>query len=185
MKQLIKSLVEIGPVVVFFAAYFYFDDLILATSIFIPVSIAALAWARISEGRWPPMLLVTVVIVAVFGGFTIVFQNETFIKIKPTAVYLIFATALLGGLATGRNLIEKLMSSTLDLPAPAWRTLAIRWALFFLFMAGINEFVWRNFPTDFWISFKLFGALPLTFLFALAQTPLIMRHMQDEDEAGK
>ena len=181
MSQLIKTLVEIGPLIVFFVGYFTLDDLLPATALFMVATLVALVYAKLKDGRWPIMLLISGVVVLLFGTMTLVLRDETFIKIKPTIVYGIFATILLAGIVQGRYWLKYLFASTFTLPDPAWRNLTFRWILFFIFMAGLNEFVWRSYSTDFWVSFKLFGALPLTFLFAIAQTPFVMRHQSDDE----
>jgi intracellular septation protein len=126
------------------------------------------------------MPLVSAIVVMVFGGLTIWFQNETFIKVKPTIIYTLFAVLLLGGLALGRSLIALVLDSMFNLDAEGWKKLTLRWGLFFLVMAVVNEIVWRSVSTDAWVAFKTFGFLPLTVVFALAQTPLMMRHSTEK-----
>jgi len=121
------------------------------------------------------MPLVGGAFVLVFGGLTLYLHDDTFIKLKPTLVNMLFAAALLGGLAAGRPLLKPLFGASFQLSDEGWRRLTWRWALFFLLMAATNELVWRSFSTEFWAGFKLFGFLPLTFAFALAQVPLIQR----------
>jgi intracellular septation protein len=127
-------------------------------------------------GRWPIMPLVTAVAVLVFGALTLAFQNDIFIKMKPTIVNLIFGAALLGGLAFGKLLLPLALGSVMDLTARGWRILTVRWGLFFFALAGLNEVVWRTQTTDVWAKFKVFGIVPLTMIFALAQVPLILRY---------
>ena len=114
------------------------------------------------------MPLVTAVIVLVFGGLTLVLQDETFIKLKPTIIYVLFGGVLLGGLAFRKPLLGMVFDSVFHLTDEGWRKLTLRWALFFFALAVLNEIVWRTQSTDFWVSFKVFGVLPLTFLFARA-----------------
>lgn len=123
------------------------------------------------------MLWMTGTLVLVFGGATLYFHNETFIKIKPTFVYASFAAILAFGLATGRPLLQSLLESAYPgLTEQGWRKLTINWTIFFVFMAVLNETVWRNSTTDFWVAFKLWGAIPLTLIFAVANVPMLMKH---------
>jgi intracellular septation protein len=129
------------------------------------------------------MLLVSAAVVFVFGTLTLYLRDDTFIKLKPTIVYLAFAAFLGGGLLLRKPVLEILLGSVFNLTEPGWRKLTARWALFFIAMAVLNELVWRNVSTDTWVSFKAFGFLPLTFLFALSQMPLM--HRYSEAEAAK
>jgi len=122
------------------------------------------------------MALVSAVVVLVFGGLTLVFQNETFIKVKPTIIYLLFAGTLLGGLLLRRPLLEIVFDQMFHLTEEGWRKLTVRWTLFFLLLALLNEIVWRTQSTDVWVAFKAFGVLPLTFIFGALQYPLLMKH---------
>jgi intracellular septation protein len=122
------------------------------------------------------MAIVTAVIVLVFGTLTLVLHDETFIKIKPTIIYGLFAAILGGGLLFGRSFIAILFNQMFNLTPQGWRILTMRWALFFLAMAVLNEIIWRTQSTDFWVSFKLFGAVPLTMIFAMTQMPLMKRY---------
>jgi intracellular septation protein len=122
------------------------------------------------------MPVITAVIVLVFGGLTLVLHNDLFIKLKPTIIYLLFGGTLLGGLAVGKSLLGVVFDQMFHLTAEGWRKLTWRWALFFLALAVLNEIVWRTQTTDFWVSFKLFGVVPLTFLFGALQVPLINKY---------
>jgi intracellular septation protein len=133
--------------------------------------------------RIPMMPLVSALIVFVFGGLTLYLQDETFIKLKPTIIYALFAAILLGGMLLGRSLLALVLDSVFQLDDDGWRKLTLRWGIFFLVMALLNEVVWRSVSTDAWVAFKTFGFLPLTVVFALAQTPLIMRHNADKQKA--
>ena len=121
--------------------------------------------------------------IIIFGGLTLILADETFIKFKPTLVNSLFALILLGGLIFKRSLLKPLFGSAFQLSEEGWRILTLRWGGFFILLAFLNEVIWRNFSTDFWISFKLFGILPLTLIFAVLQTPLVIRE-QDKDEGN-
>ena len=129
------------------------------------------------------MPLVSGIVVVVFGGLTLWLQNDTFIKMKPTIVNLLFGGALLGGLFFGRSLLGYVFDSVFRLTDEGWRKLTLRWGIYFFVLAALNEIVWRNFSTDAWVNFKVFGIMPLTFVFTLTQLPLINRYTRPEDEA--
>jgi len=152
----------------------------VATAVFIPAILAALAISYALTRHIAVMPVVTAVIVVVFGGLTLALQNETFIKMKPTLVYVLFAVTLLGGLAFKKPLLGMVFDSVFNLTDEGWRKLTLRWGLFFVVMAVLNEIVWRSFSTDAWVSFKVFGFLPLTMLFAAAQLPLLQKHAVPE-----
>lgn len=147
-----------------------------ATAVFIPAVLVALAVGYVVTRHLPVMPLVTALIVVVFGGLTLLLQNETFIKLKPTIIYVFLAGVLLGGLAFGKPLLGPIFDSVFHLTGEGWHKLTLRWALFFLALALLNEIVWRTQSTDFWVSFKVFGVLPLTFAFAALQYPLLTRY---------
>ena len=128
------------------------------------------------------MPLVTAIIVLVFGGLTLVLHNDMFIKLKPTIIYALFAGALLGGLAFGKPLLGIVFDSVFDLTEEGWRKLTWRWAIFFVFLAVVNEIVWRTQTTDFWVSFKLFGVVPLTFIFGALQYPLLQKYQAEDNK---
>ncbi len=196
MPALLRLAVEAGPLLVFFvvngrgglpelhALFGIVGDhaqqgLFDATAAFMAATLAAIATGYAAERRLPLLPLVSGFFVVVFGGLTLVLADELFIKLKPTIVNTLFATALLGGLAFGRSLLKPLLGAAFELDDPGWRALTLRWGLFFVLLAVLNEIVWRLFDTETWIAFKLFGVLPLTVIFALAQTPLLLRHRQD------
>lgn len=173
--QLLKLLVEVGPLVVFFvmnarAGIFW------GTGAFMVAIIISLIASRILFGRVPVMPLVTGVFVLVFGGLTLWLQDEQFIKIKPTLVNALFAGALFTGLLAGRSLLKIVFGEVFRLTDEGWRKLTLRWAFFFTFLAVLNEVVWRSFSTDVWVSFKVFGIMPLTMIFAIAQMGLLKQH---------
>ncbi|HJW40812.1 MAG TPA: septation protein A [Rhizomicrobium sp.] len=182
--QVRRLLLDLGPLAVFFAAFeLSHHNIILATEIFIPTILASLGIGFWLERKLSPMAIVTALMVTVFGGLTIYFNDATFIKMKPTAFYLMFSGILLGGLAFNRLFIKYALSFEFEMPESAWRTLTWRWGLFFLGLAMLNEIVWRNFTTGQWVIFKVWITMPLVFLFGLAQAPTLMRHMPQDKPA--
>jgi intracellular septation protein len=172
---LFKLVTELGPLIVFFAVNAKFH-LFAATGAFMVAIVAAMIASYVVTKHIPMMALVTGVIVLVFGTLTLVLHDETFIKMKPTIVYSFFAAVLGGGLLFGRSFIAIMFNQMFNLTATGWRILTMRWALFFLGMAVLNEIIWRTQSTDFWVAFKAFGAIPLTMGFAITQMPLIKRY---------
>lgn len=181
----VKPAADYGPLIAFFTGYMMNGrDLMVATVwLMIATAIATLALLVI-ERRVPVMPLVTAGIVGVFGGLTLWLKDDTFIKMKPTIVQLIFAVILLGGLAFGKLLLKPLFGAAWKMRDSAWRTITIRYGLFFIAAAALNEVVWRTQSTDFWVNFKIFGLIGLTVLFSLSQTPLILREAKAA-EAGE
>jgi intracellular septation protein len=171
----LKLSLELGPLVLFFIANARWG-IFVGTALFMVAVLVSLAVSYALTRRLPVMALVSAAIVTVFGGLTLVLQDETFIKVKPTIIYALFGATLLAGLMFKKPLLELVFDSVFNLTEEGWRKLTVRWALFFIAMAVLNEIVWRNFSTDFWISFKLFGAVPLTFVFAALQYRLVMKH---------
>jgi intracellular septation protein len=176
--QLLRLAIEMGPLAVFFLANARFG-LMTATAVFVPATLLALAGSWLLERRVPLMPLVGGVFVALFGGLTLWLHDETFIKIKPTVLNLLFAAALGAGLLVRRNLLRTLLGGQLELTDRGWRLLTLRWCLFFLAMAAVNEVAWRNLSTDAWVNVKVFGYLPAALLFGMAQVPALMRHQKD------
>jgi intracellular septation protein len=152
----------------------------VATAVFMVAILIALAVSYALTKRLPLMPLITAVIVLVFGSLTLVLHDELFIKVKPTIVYLLFGVVLLGGLAFGKSLLGIVFDSAFHLTEEGWRKLTLRWALFFLALAVLNEIVWRTWSTDVWVDFKVFGVVPLTFLFAALQYPLLTKYAAPE-----
>jgi intracellular septation protein len=152
----------------------------VATAVFMVAIVIALAVSYALTKHLPLMPLVTAVIVLVFGSLTLVLHDELFIKVKPTIVYLLFGGVLLGGLAFGKSLLGIVFDSAFHLTDEGWRKLTVRWALFFLALAVLNEIVWRTWSTDVWVDFKVFGVVPLTFLFAALQYPLLTKYAAPE-----
>jgi intracellular septation protein len=171
----LKLALELGPLVLFFVANARWG-IFNATAMFMVAILVALAVSYWLTRRLPIMAVVSGVIVTVFGGLTLFLHDETFIKVKPTIIYALFSVTLAAGLYFRKPLLEIVFDSVFNLTEEGWRKLTVRWALFFAVMAVLNEVVWRTQSTDVWISFKLFGAVPLTFVFAAFQYPLLMRH---------
>ena len=175
INPFLKLALDIGPLVLFFAANARWH-IFVATAVFMVAVLIALAVSYVLTRHLAVMPMVTAVIVLVFGGATLVLHDATFIKLKPTIIYVLFGGALLGGLAFGKPLLGIVFDQMFHLTDEGWRKLTIRWALFFLVLAVLNEIVWRNFSTDVWVSFKLFGVVPLTFVFAGLQYPLLQKY---------
>lgn len=176
--------VDYGPLAVFFAAYFM-ADLLTATAALMVATAVALALSLAVRRKVPLLPVITAVIVGVFGGLTLWLEDETFIKMKPTIIQAIFAAVLLGGLALGRPLLKPLLGAALPpMDDVGWRRLTLRYGLFFIAMAALNEAVWRTQSTDFWVTFKVFGIVALTLIFGVAQVPLISRHRLPEEASG-
>src|SRR6202007_2349901 len=172
---LFKLATELGPLVVFFVANAKFH-LFVATGAFMVAVVAAMIASYAVTRHVPIMAVVTGVIVIVFGTLTLVLHDETFIKVKPTIIYGLFAAVLGGGLLFGRSFIAIMFDQMFNLTPQGWRSLTLRWALFFLAMAILNEVIWRTQTTDFWVASKTFGVIPLTMVFAVMQMPLIKRY---------
>ena len=182
LNPIVKLLLELGPLALFFAVYSRLG-IFAATGVLMAGVVVTLGVSYGVLKRIPVMPLVTAVIVLIFGSLTLFFHDETLIKIKPTALYLLFAAALFAGLALKRPILKILFDGALHVTEEGWRILTWRWAFFFIALAVLNEIVWRTQTTDLWVKFKTFGFLPLTLLFALAQAPLIMRTETKADKA--
>jgi intracellular septation protein len=171
----VKLLIEFGPLAAFGVTYLA-GGIFWATAAVMVTSLIALAasWQRF--GRLLPVPLLTAVLVVVFGGLTFWLNDPRFIKVKPTIINLLFAGVLLFGLMTDRPLLKLLLGEAFRLTEEGWRKLSVRWAAFFLALAGLNEVVWRNFSEASWVNFKVFGILGLSLVFAMAQVGLIKRH---------
>ena len=172
---LFKLATELGPLIVFFAANAKFH-LFVATGAFMVAVVVAMIASYVVTRHVPIMALVTGIIVLVFGTLTLVLHDETFIKVKPTIIYGLFALILGGGLLFGRSYIAIMFDQVFNLTPHGWRLLTARWALFFLGMAILNEAIWRTQSTDFWVAFKALGVIPLTMIFGVIQMPLIKRY---------
>lgn len=175
LNPFVKLALDIGPLVLFFVVNAKVG-IFAATAAFMAAVIIALVVSYVMIRRFPVMTVVSAIIVLVFGGLTIYLHDDSFIKIKPTLIYLLFGVVLAGGLIMKKPLLSVVFDSVFHLTDEGWRILTIRWSAFFFVMAILNEIVWRTQTTDFWVSFKLFGFVPLTFVFALAQLPLMKKH---------
>jgi len=176
--QLRRSLLDLGPLVAFFAAFQFFG-IYAATAVFMVLVLASLFTGYILERKLSSVALFSAAIVLVFGGLTLYLKNDTFLKIKPTIIYATFCVVLLGGLAFNRLFIKYALAFEFEMPENTWRTLTWRWGLFFAGLALLNEIVWRNFTTGQWVTFKVWITVPLIFLFGLAQAPTLLKHMPD------
>ncbi len=200
--QFSKLMVDVGPAAVFMIAYNVGQRVLedgaiyWATGLFMVATALALAYAWFSQKRFPPLLVVTVVIVTFFGGMTIYLQDPIFIYIKPTIINLLFTFMILGCFALGFNVWKSLFGSIFEMPERAWFILGVRWALFFALLAVMNEVLWRhitdqNLPESvrifdglswseqFWVNFRFFATYPLFFIFLLLNLPLTMKYAKD------
>jgi intracellular septation protein len=202
LNPALKLVLDLGPLVLFFLANSrpaLFLPLVspilpadiasgeragifVATAVFMAAIVIALAISYALTRHLPAMPLVTAVIVLVFGSLTLVLHDEHFIKLKPTIIYVLFGAVLLGGLAFGKPLLGMVFDAVFHLTDEGWRKLTLRWALFFFALAILNEIVWRTQTTDVWVSFKVFGVVPLTFLFGALQYPLLTKYAAPEKE---
>jgi len=196
LNPLIKLALDLGPLLLFFFANSkpaLFEPwlkpiipeavatgeragIFVATAVFMVAIIAALIVSYVLIRRLPMMALVSALVVLVFGAATLIFQNETFIKLKPTIIYLLFAAVLFGGVLLRKPLLAMVFDQMFNLTEDGWRVLTLRWAMFFVALAILNEIVWRTQSTDIWVAFKVFGALPLTLIFAVFQYPLLIKY---------
>ncbi len=198
--QMIKLGLELGPLILFFfvnargiaileafpsLGALFPGPIFLATGIFMIAMIISLALSWLILKRIAVMPLVTGIIVLVFGGLTIYLQDDTFIKMKPTIVNVLFGAILLGGLLFGQSLLKYVFGEVYRLQARGWWILTLRWGLFFLFLAALNEIVWRNFSTDQWVAFKVWGIMPITIVFSLFQMKLLNRYAPEEETAAE
>ncbi len=204
-NALLKLALEMGPLLVFFLANNKPDlfrpllrpllpatlidgaqgGIFVATAVFMVAMLVSLVLTRALLGKLPIMPLVSGVVVLVFGGLTLWLQDDLFIKMKPTIVNTLFGIVLLGGLAFGKPLLPYVLDSVFRLTDEGWRQLTLRWGLFFFVLAAINEIVWRMFSTDFWVAFKVWGTMPLTMIFAMAQIGILQRHALPDDQPLK
>jgi intracellular septation protein len=184
-----RLMIDLGPLVIFFLVNFLAPvpaavKIFVATGAFMVAMVAAMLFSAIRYRRISPLLWFSGLMVVVMGGLTLWLHDESFIKMKPTLYYALVAAILGFGLATGKPLLKAVLGSTYPgLDEAGWAKLTRNWAIFFVLMALLNEGVWRNTTTAFWIGFKIWGAIPLTFLFALANVPMLMRHGLHREDA--
>ena len=179
MKSLYKLLIDIGPLAVFFI--FYTRSGLQASILpFMVATVIAVLFSYILEKKIPIMPTVGAGIVLLFGGLTIYFDNDVFFKMKPTIINVLFAVILYGGILINKPLLKYLLGAALKLEEAGWKILTQRWIGFFVALAVLNEIVWRTQSTDVWVNFKVFGILPITFIFTMTQFPLIKKY-QIED----
>ena len=179
MKSLYKLLIDIGPLAVFFI--FYTRSGLQASILpFMIATVIAVLFSYILEKKIPIMPTVGAAIVLLFGGLTIYFDNDVFFKMKPTIINVLFAVILYGGILINKPLLKYLLGAALKLEETGWKILTQRWIGFFIALAVLNEIVWRTQSTDVWVNFKVFGILPITFIFTMTQFPLIKKY-QIED----
>ena len=179
MKSISKLLIDIGPLAVFFIFYIR-SDLRSAILPFMIATVISVLFSYIIEKKIPVMPTVGAIIILIFGGLTIYFDNDIFFKMKPTIINLLFAGILYGGVILNKPLLRYLLGAALKLQDEGWKILTKRWIGFFIALAILNEIVWRTQSTDIWVNFKVFGMLPLTFIFTLAQFTIIKKY-QIED----
>lgn len=175
-QQLLKMLVELGPLVVFFVINAVTKDILFGTAAFMVATTVSLVASRLMFGHIPMMPLISGVFVLVFGGLTVWLQDALFIKLKPTIVNTLFAVILFSGLAFKQYYLRFVLGHVFKLTDAGWQVLTLRWAFFFLLLAGLNEVVWRNFSEQTWIAFKMAGVIPLTIIFGIAQMGLLRRY---------
>jgi intracellular septation protein len=184
LNPIVKLALDLGPLALFFFANTRYG-IFAATATFMVAVVAALIVSYVMIRRLPIMPVVTAIIVLVFGGLTLILHDATFIKVKPTIIYALFGVALLGGLFFNKPLLGVVFDSLFHLTDVGWRKLTLRWAIFFLVLAVLNEIVWRNTSTNVWVDFKVFGVMPLTFAFGALQVPLLNKYSVEPSPAEK
>jgi intracellular septation protein len=182
-QPLVKLALELGPLIVFFIVNAR-ADIFVGTAWFMGAMVLSLLLSWLLLRKVAVMPLVTGVVVLVFGGLTLFLQDATFIKIKPTVVNALFAVLLLGGLVFRQSLLRFVFGDVYKLKPEGWTILTLRWGLFFIFLAVLNEVVWRNFSTDFWVAFKVWATMPLTLVFAMLQLPVLTKYAPEPEPAA-
>lgn len=186
-----RLMIDLGPLLVFFLVNYFAPvpdmlKIFYATGAFMAAMIVAMMVSYLRYRHISPLLWFSGIMVVILGGITIWLHNDTFIKMKPTVYYLLIASLLVFGLATGRNLLKMVLGAAYPgLSERGWQLLTRNWAIFFAVMAVVNEAVWRNTDTSFWVGFKLWGFLPATFLFAIANVPMLMKHGMQLEKGGE
>ena len=186
----LKLVLEMGPIILFVLSYNFGDRLIslfnlgepfnrpifLATAVIMVATLVSIAVSWSITRTLPAMPIVTAVVVSIFGGLTLYLQDDTFIKLKPTIINCLFGATLIGGMLMGKSFLKLVMGQAFELDEQGWNKLTWRWGFFFLFLASVNEVVWRNFSESFWVGFKFWGMTGLTMAFVASQIPLMMKH---------
>ena len=193
MNSWLKMALELGPIIGFFVAYRYapvaeganegekqLSQILFATAVFIPMILASLGFSWVKTRHLPKMAAITAVLVLVFGGLTLWLRDDTFIKMKPTILYLMFAGGLGFGLLRGQSYLKYLMEDMMPLKDEGWMKFTRRFVVFFVVLAVANELVWRNFDTDFWVNFKTFGLPLASFAFIMSQASIFTKYAIDE-----
>lgn len=176
-----KFLFDFFPILLFFIAY-KFGGIYVATGVAIAASFVQIGWVMARGKKVETMMWVSLAIIVVFGGATLLLHNETFIKWKPTVLYWLFAVILLGGSwLFNKNIIRSMMAKQVSLPEPVWNKLNLSWAGFFIVMGATNLYVAYNFSTDAWVNFKLFGSTAMMLVFVIAQSLILAKHMNNEE----
>jgi intracellular septation protein len=181
LNPFLKLALDLGPLLLFFFANSRFD-IFVATATFMVAVLIAMVVSYVLTRHLPIMAIVTAIIVLIFGGLTLFLHNDTFIKVKPTIIYALFGGVLLGGLVFNKPFLGTVLDSMFQLTEEGWRKLTLRWALFFFALAVLNEIVWRSTSTNVWVDFKVFGVMPLTFLFGALQVPLLRKYAVEPAE---
>ena len=181
IDPVVKLALEFAPLVIFFLANGRFG-IFAATGVFMVAIFVALGISYALSRTLPIMAVVSAAVVLVFGSLTLFLHDDTFIKIKPTIIYVLFGAVLLGGLSFGKSFLGVVFDSLFHLTEEGWRKLTLRWALFFFALAVLNEIVWRNTSTDVWVNFKVFGVVPLTLIFGALQYPLLRKYAVEPAE---
>lgn len=175
-----KFMLEMLPLAAFFIAY-QREGLMTATIVLMVATAISVTVLYVKERKVPMNPLISAILVGIFGGLTLALNDDTFIKMKPTILNLLFAAILIVGVKMGKPPLKYLMQSAINMAEEGWMKLSMRWAGFFVFLALLNEIIWRTQAEAFWVNFKVFGMLPLTLLFLLSQMPLLNKHMVDSD----
>jgi len=175
VNPLLKFALEIGPLLIFFLVNSQ-RGIFAGTAAFMVATIIALGVSYVMMRTLPIMPLVTAAFVLLFGGLTLWLADDLFIKLKPTIINLLFAAILFVGLLTKRLLIKFVLEAAFQLTDRGWRIVTWAWIAFFIFLAALNEVIWRNFTTDFWVSFKVFGVMPITLIFSFSMIPIVLKH---------
>ncbi len=181
MNSKLRLVLDLGPLLVFFLAYRAFG-LLAATAALIVFTAVSLIITYAMEKKIAVMPLVSGIAVAIFGSMTLLLQDELFIKMKPTFVNLLFASILLGGVYFKKPLLKYLLGEAMQMQEKGWMILSMRWGVYFVFLAALNECIWRNFSTDFWVNFKVFGMFTCTIIFTMSQIPLIKKYWVETEE---